>query len=117
MLAILAGPVDLHPARPRSGTRVANRSHSADEPMTRQLLRHWQEAVPNDRLAHLVKDAARGLARALQMRLTEHSVSYGHWTFLRILWESAGLTQRPPSGEAGGIGSSPVSGRKPMGTL
>jgi MarR family transcriptional regulator, organic hydroperoxide resistance regulator len=80
---------------------VANRSHSADEPMTRQLLRHWQEAVPNDRLAHLVKDAARGLARALQMRLTEHSVSYGHWTFLRILWESEGLTQRQLSSEAG----------------
>jgi MarR family transcriptional regulator, organic hydroperoxide resistance regulator len=80
---------------------VANRSHSTDEPTTRQLLRHWQEAVPNDRLAHLVKDAARGLARALQMRLTEHSVSYGHWTFLRILWESEGLTQRQLSGEAG----------------
>lgn len=80
---------------------VANRSHSADEPTTRQLLRHWQEAVPNDRLAHLVKHAARGLARALQMRLTEHSVSYGHWTFLRILWESEGLTQRQLSSEAG----------------
>jgi DNA-binding MarR family transcriptional regulator len=79
---------------------VATRSHSADEPMTR-LLRHWQEAVPNDRLAHLVKHAARGLARALQMRLTEHSVSYGHWTFLRILWETEGLTQRQLSGEAG----------------
>lgn len=80
---------------------VANRSHSADASITRQLLRHWQEAVPNDRLAHLVKHAARGLARALQMRLTEHSVSYGHWTFLRILWETEGLTQRQLSGEAG----------------
>jgi MarR family transcriptional regulator, organic hydroperoxide resistance regulator len=80
---------------------VANRSHGAGESITRQLLRHWQEAVPNDRLAHLVKHAARGLARALQMRLTEHSVSYGHWTFLRILWESEGLTQRQLSGEAG----------------
>jgi DNA-binding MarR family transcriptional regulator len=58
------------------------------EPATREILRHWQEAVPNDRLAHLVKHAARGLARALQMRLTEHAVSYGHWTFLRVLWES-----------------------------
>jgi MarR family transcriptional regulator, organic hydroperoxide resistance regulator len=80
---------------------VANRSHSAGESITRHLLRHWQEAVPNDRLAHLVKHAARGLARALQMRLTEHSVSYGHWTFLRILWETEGLTQRQLSGEAG----------------
>ena len=80
---------------------VANRSRSAGEAVTRQMLRHWQEAVPNDRLAHLVKHAARGLARALQMRLTEHSVSYGHWTFLRILWEAEGLTQRQLSGEAG----------------
>jgi DNA-binding MarR family transcriptional regulator len=80
---------------------VASGSRSAGEAVTRQMLRHWQEAVPNDRLAHLVKHAARGLARALQMRLTEHSVSYGHWTFLRILWEAEGLTQRQLSGEAG----------------
>ena len=71
------------------------------QPITREILRHWQEAVPNDRLAHLVKDAARGLARALQMRLTEHAVAYGHWTFLRILWESEGLTQRQLSDAAG----------------
>ena len=80
---------------------VANRSHGAGASITRQMLRHWQEAVPNDRLAHLVKHAARGLARALQMRLTEHSVSYGHWSFLRILWETEGLTQRKLSDEAG----------------
>src|SRR5262245_12192017 len=54
-----------------------------------------------ERFAHLVKLAARGLARALQMRLTEHSVSYGHWTFLRILWEEEGLTQRELSARAG----------------
>ena len=71
------------------------------KPVTPEILRHWREAVPNDRLAHLVKHAARGLARALQMRLTEHSVSYGHWTFLRILWEAEGLTQRQLSDEAG----------------
>lgn len=74
---------------------------TAGEPITREMLRHWQEAVPNDRLAHLVKHAARGLARALQMRLAEHAVSYGHWTFLRILWENEGLTQRQLSSQAG----------------
>jgi MarR family transcriptional regulator, organic hydroperoxide resistance regulator len=77
------------------------RSHTAGKPVIPAILRHWQEAIPNDRLAHLVKHAARGLARALQMRLTEHSVSYGHWTFLRILWESEGLTQRQLSDQAG----------------
>ena len=35
------------------------------------------------------------------MRLTEHSVSFGHWTFLRVLWERDGLTQRQLSQEAG----------------
>ena len=74
---------------------------AASEPATREILRHWQEAVPNDRLAHLVKHAARSFARALQMRLAEHAVSYGHWSFLRILWESEGLTQRQLSGQAG----------------
>jgi MarR family transcriptional regulator, organic hydroperoxide resistance regulator len=68
---------------------------------TDAILRHWREAVPNDRLAHLVKDATRALLRALQMRLTQHSVSLGQWTFLRILWETDGTTQRELSELAG----------------
>lgn len=67
----------------------------------RAVLRHWREAVPNDRLAHLVKDVSRGLVRALQMRLARHAVSFGHWTFLRILWVEDGLTQRELSARAG----------------
>lgn len=74
---------------------------AADKLPTREILRHWREAVPDDRLAHLVKDATRALVRALQMRLAEHRVSFGHWTFLRILWEHDGLTQRALSEEAG----------------
>ncbi len=67
----------------------------------REILLHWREAVPNDRLAHLVKDATRALVRALQVRLAEHGVSFGHWTYLRILWEHDGLTQRELSARAG----------------
>ena len=74
---------------------------SKSPPSTQVILRHWREAVPDDRLAHLVKDATRALVRALQMRLGEHGVSFGHWTFLRILWESDGLTQRELSEQAG----------------
>jgi MarR family transcriptional regulator, organic hydroperoxide resistance regulator len=70
-------------------------------PETAETLRHWLEAVPNDRLAHLVRDAARGLARGLQLRLADHAVSFGHWVFLRILWEADGLTQRELSVRAG----------------
>ena len=74
---------------------------AAPDAGTDAILRHWREAVPNDRLAHLVKDATRGLLRSLQMRLTRHGVSFGHWAFLRILWEADGLTQRELSVEAG----------------
>ena len=65
------------------------------------LLRRWRDAVPNDRLAHLIKDATRGLSRAMQARLARYNVSFGHWVFLRILWEKDGLTQRELSEEAG----------------
>ena len=68
---------------------------------THTILRHWWEDVPDDRLAHLVRDAGRVLTKSLQTRLAEHSVSFGHWSFLRILWVSEGLTQRELSEQAG----------------
>jgi DNA-binding MarR family transcriptional regulator len=68
---------------------------------TRQILRHWRETVPGDRLAHLVRDVARAQMRALQRRLAQHGVSFGHWTYLRILWTQDGLTQRELSARAG----------------
>ena len=68
---------------------------------TETILRHWHAAVPNDRLAHLVRDASRAFARALSSRLAEHGIPFGHWTFLRILWEEDGITQRELSAEAG----------------
>jgi MarR family transcriptional regulator, organic hydroperoxide resistance regulator len=68
---------------------------------TQAVLRHWREAVPNDRLAHLVKDTWRGVLRAFQARLAEHAVSSGHWPFLRILWERDRLTLSELSDEAG----------------
>jgi len=84
------------------------------EAATEAILRHWREAVPNDRLAHLIKDATRGLVRSLQMRLAEHAVSFGHWTFLRILWESDGLTQRELSVQAGLMEPTTFSALKAM---
>ena len=53
------------------------------------------------RLAHLLKDARRAMERALQARLADHDVPFGHWTYLRILWENDGLTQRELSALAG----------------
>lgn len=86
------------PARPRPAGRVPSDAGDAD---TLRLLKHWHDAVPDDRFAHLVKDATRALVRALQRRLALFGVPFGHWAFLRILWQSDGLTQRELSREAG----------------
>jgi DNA-binding MarR family transcriptional regulator len=64
-------------------------------------LRKWREAVPNDRMAHAVKDLLRMIQRAMQIRLAAHGVSIGQWVFLRILWEREGITQRELSELAG----------------
>lgn len=69
--------------------------------MAKRVLHHWHEAVPNDRMAHLVKDATRVFLRALQERLARHGVQLGHWAFLRILWQRDGITKRELSVEAG----------------
>jgi DNA-binding MarR family transcriptional regulator len=88
-------------ARTSGKSATAARQKPAAIGDTQRLLWHWRDAVPNDRLAHLVKDATRALVRSLQTRLATHGVSFGHWTFLRILWEADGLTQRELSREAG----------------
>jgi len=48
------------------------------------------------------------------VRLLEHSVSFGHWAFLRILWERDGLTQRELSIEAGVMEPTTFSALKTM---
>ena len=85
-----------NPAKPRKLTRPAR-----ERAATQAILDHWREQAPDDRLAHLVKDAMRALSRALQARFSKYKISYGHWTFLRLLWEEEGLTQRQLSERAG----------------
>ena len=48
------------------------------QPSTLSILRHWREAVPNDRLADLVKTPHVRLFARCNRRLAAHSVSFGH---------------------------------------
>ena len=89
-----AANAPLRAARPPR-LRVTPRSES------QSMLHHWRDAVPDDRFAHLVRDATRSFQRSLQMRLADHDVPFGHWTFLRVLWEHDGLTQKKLSDEVG----------------
>ena len=90
------------------------RARNSVVPTNAEKRRRSHNGVREERFAHLVKLAARGLARALQMRLTEHAVSYGHWTFLRILWEAEGITQRELSLRAGVMEPTTFSALKAM---
>jgi DNA-binding MarR family transcriptional regulator len=84
---------------------------------TQNIIRHWREAVPNDRLAHLIRDASRAFYKALQVRLAQHAVPFGHWTFLRILWEADGLTQKELSERAGVMEPTTFTAMKTMESL
>ena len=84
---------------------------------TQNIIHHWREAVPNDRMAHLIRDTERAFRRALQMRLAAHSVPFGHWSFLRILWESDGLTQKELSARAGVMEPTTFTAMKAMEAL
>ncbi len=85
------------PSRVKRSVRRRSTPHSESQ----SILHHWREAVPDDRFAHLVKDATRSFQRSLQMRLADVEVPFGHWTFLRVLWEHEGLTQKRLSDEVG----------------
>lgn len=52
--------------------------------------------------------------RSLSRRLAGHGVPFGHWTFLRILWEEDGLTQRELSERAGVMEPSTFAAIKAM---
>ena len=84
---------------------------------TQNIIRHWREAVPNDRMAHLIRDTERAFRRALQIRLAPHAVPFGHWSFLRILWETDGLTQKELSERAGVMEPTTFTAMKAMESL
>ena len=84
---------------------------------TQTIIHHWREAVPDDRLAHLIRDASRAFRRALQIRLARHGVPFGHWRFLRILWDTDGLTQKELSACAGVMEPTTFAAMKAMESL
>ncbi len=84
---------------------------------THNILHHWREAVPDDRMAHLIRDTERAFRRALQIRLSAYGVPFGHWSFLRILWEADGLTQKELSARAGVMEPTTFAAMKAMESL
>jgi DNA-binding MarR family transcriptional regulator len=77
------------------------RRHTTARSENERILLHWLDAVPNDRLAHLIRDVGRSLGQSLTVRLAEHDIPFGHWAFLRVLWNGDGLTQKELSDAIG----------------
>ena len=72
-----------------------------EQEAAKKVLSHWNASAPEDRMAHLIKDASKAFLRQLQLRLATHDIPLGHWLYLRILWKKDGLTKRELSVEAG----------------
>ncbi len=49
----------------------------------------------------LMWETMRRFVREFSRRIERHGVSFGHWPFLRVLWEQDGLTQRELALRAG----------------
>jgi MarR family transcriptional regulator, organic hydroperoxide resistance regulator len=73
---------------------------SLDEQKNRDGLQSGNEIHQDERLARLIRLAARSFNRSLQLRLTTEGVTFGQWIFLRILWDHDGLSQRELSEKA-----------------
>ena len=79
-----------------------------------EAARQWRDVLHEERMAHLIKSAFRCTSGSLQRRLKQHEVLYGHWTFLRILWQTDGVTQRQLSEQAGVMEPSTVTALQAM---
>ncbi|MEO7744556.1 MAG: MarR family transcriptional regulator [Usitatibacter sp.] len=77
----------------------------------------WRDALSDERIAHLVKSAFRETSGALQERLARHGVQYGHWTLLRVLWQTDGLTQRQLAKQAAVSEPSALAALRQMATM
>ena len=86
----------------------------AAAPARADTAREWRDALHEERMAHLIKTAFRCTSASLQRRLKHHDVLYGHWTFLRILWQTDGVTQRQLSEQAGVTEPSTVTALQAM---
>lgn len=73
---------------------LASKTSADDKPTGEALASGDQFPLSDERLAHLVRLVAKGFSRCLQIRLAKHGISFGHWTYLRVLWEKDGITQR-----------------------
>jgi DNA-binding MarR family transcriptional regulator len=100
--------------QPRAGERPGGSTGNPRSRPRAGAASPWGEGLQDERMTHLIKSAFRCTSGALQKRLRAHGVLYGHWTFLRILWQTDGITQRQLSVQAGVTEASAVPALQAM---
>ena len=65
-------------------------------------------------IAHNFRLTQRYMMRSLENRIKLHGISFGHWFFLRVLWEEDGISQTVLSERAGVVGPTTVNAVKRM---
>lgn len=60
-----------------------------------------RSSLEDERFAHITIVLERLFRKTLEAQLEPHGVPYGHWVFLRILWQEEGLSQRELADRAG----------------
>jgi MarR family transcriptional regulator, organic hydroperoxide resistance regulator len=74
---------------PRRSAKIKSSSHRASE------------FPPRLSSGYLVRDAHRAFQRLLERRIAAYGVTRGQWYFLRVLWDTDGLSQRELSARVG----------------
>jgi DNA-binding MarR family transcriptional regulator len=64
-------------------------------------LHHIHLDINKARFAHFVRYANQLFEKKLQQRLVPFDISFGHWSILRVLWHTDGITQKEISIQTG----------------
>lgn len=85
---------------PPHHSRKINRSLKAKRPNI-TASRRTDILPPRLSSGYLVRDAHRAFQRLLERRIAPYGVTRGQWYFLRVLWNTDGLSQRELSARVG----------------
>jgi DNA-binding MarR family transcriptional regulator len=77
----------------------------ANDPASASRDRSERHVRQEDTIAYLIRETHRTLAREMQIRLARHDLSIGAWQFLRVLWESDGISQAELGSKTGNMAS------------
>ncbi len=103
-------PTDAKPQAARDARAIRN----LDAPRTPRVVAPATPLEHEKALGFQLRVAWEALRAALQQRLDRHGVRFAHWSYLRVLWVSDGITQNELSERVRRVGANTVSALNAM---